>query len=237
MLTSLVNQPVMLQTRSSLRRRGAYGYIGTSQTMAYLSSCGFHLFPPPLLWLYPSPGPAVLHRPLSPSPHPLCASVFFPFFCLLPLGIDSILRRTKEIVAMTEKEKRQLGGYGVEIVLHLFSHNTVCTSLPLCPRFFLSPSPHPYLYFDCFTFFQFLLCSWFLLSLLLLRPSLSRNSVCQFLTPHPAASLSLSLSFTLCYFFFSCLCLPVPSTMWSEPLQWIISQLTHRGQPKPPVQT
>lgn len=227
----------MLQTRSSLRRRGAYGYIGTSQTMAYLSSCGF----PPVsssLALAVSKSRTCCPSPATFSfPPPTMCFFLFPFFCLLPLGIDSILKRTKEIVAMTEKEKRQLGGYGFEIVLHLFSHNTVCTSLPLCPRFFLSPSPHPYLYFDCFTFFQFLLCSWFLLSLLLLLPSLSRNSVCQFLTPHPAASLSLSLSFTLCYFFFSCLCLSVPSTMWSEPLQWIISQLTHRGQPKPPVQT
>lgn len=36
---------------------------------------------------------------------------------------------------------------------------------------------------------------------------------------------------------FSSLCLSVPLTLWSKLLQWIISQLTHRGQPKPPVQT
>lgn len=177
MLTSLVNQWEMLSARSSRRRRGPDGCTGASQTMAYLSSCGY---PPVLSSLTfrqcPSirTGPPVLHRTLSPSPPPTLCFFLSPFLWLLPLGRVSIFIRTKEMVTVTEKEERQLDGHGLEIVLHVFACNTVCTSFSLRPHFFLSLSCHPSLCFDTSTIFQFLFCSWFLFSLLLLLPPLFR---------------------------------------------------------------
>lgn len=100
-----------------------------------------------------------------------------------------------------------------------------CTSLatpsvPLFVRVLISS-------FHCLgslTFFHFLLSGWFLLSLLLIS----------FLAPHAHA---FCLSFIFMFFPFPSFSSVPCSTMWSEPLQWIISQLTHGGQPKPPVQT
>lgn len=157
-----------------------------------------------------------------------------------PMGWVSIFSKTKEMPAVTEKEDRQLDGHGLQIVLHLFSHGTVCTSFALCPHFSLSLSPHRFLSFDIFTFFSFLLHSRFSFHFcyhfhLVLRIQSAAN-----LISHPTSHcfcLVLSLSFSLCRFFFMFVSACSHSTMWSEPLQWIISQLTHRGQPKPPVQT
>lgn len=110
--------------------------------------------------------------------------------------------------------------------------------MPLCPYFFLSPSPHPLLYFQ---YHPLPVPLVFLVSLLptgMTFIALFRNSVwCLFdFLQHIPLPLCLSSSISL-LFPFSCICLWVPWTTWSELLQWIISQLTHRGQPKPPVQT
>lgn len=137
----------MLHARFSLRKRGPYGYIGTSQTMTNLSSCGY---PPVLSSLASavSKYPNITSRPSLSTfsfSHPHCAS-FSLFLCLLPLGRFSIFSQTKEMVAVTKKEERQLDGHGVEIVLHVFTSNTVCTFFSQWPHFFLSLSPHPSLF-------------------------------------------------------------------------------------------
>lgn len=168
--------------------------------------------------------------------HPPTLCFFLPLFlCLLPSGRERILSRTKETVAVAENEQRQLDSRGLEIVLHLFTCNTVCTPFSLCPHSFLSPSPHP------------------LQCLLTLSPS-STSSCAPGFSSHYYFRLSLralavahSISYAtsplllspsrsaVSFFLFVSVC--SHSAMWSEPLQWIISQLTHRGQPKPPVQT
>lgn len=111
-------------------------------------------------------GPLVLHRTRSPSP--TCASFFLSFSLSLPspMGMANIFNRTKEMVAGSEKLERQLDGHGLEIKLHVFTFNTVCTSFSLCPHFFLSLSPHLSLSFDtlqCFatSFFFFFLATVF----------------------------------------------------------------------------
>lgn len=107
-----------------------------------------HLFSPPLPRLYPSiqTGPPVLHRALSPFPHLHCAHSFF--IILFPLGWDRILSRTKETVAVTEKDERQLGRSWTRDCVAFVHFNIVCTSFSLCPHFCLSLSPDPSL---CFT--------------------------------------------------------------------------------------
>lgn len=226
----------MLHARSSSRRCGPYGYIGSSQTMAYLSSCGYPPVPSSLASAVSvQTGPPVIYRTLSPSP---THTVLHSFSLSLPSPIGhSILSRTKETVAVTENEERQLDGHGLEIVLHLFTRNTVCTPFLSVSSFLSFALSSPFLVsFDTLTFFHFLLCSWFLFSVLF--PPLSPNSGCRsfdFLH-HIPLLLPLSLSRSaVAFFLFVSVC--SHSTMWSEPLQWIISQLTRRGQPKPPVQT
>ena len=115
---------------------------------------------------------------------------------------------------MAEKEERQLDGRGLEIVLHVFTHSQ-------WPHFYSSSV-------DASTFLNFL----FPFSPLLFPSPLAPNAVARSLD---SSSHCLHLSPLL---LFACLCQSVPTRLcWSEPLQWIISQLTHRGQPKPPVQT
>lgn len=140
MLTS-AQQSLANAIWSSLRRCGPYGSIGTSQTMTYLSSCGY----PPVLSL-----PHLSHIQvseqdlLSLTAHiPLSLPSSLSFFLSLPspMGMADIFNRTKEMVAGSEKLERQLDGHGLEIKLHVFTFNTVCTSF--CPHFFLSLSTHP----------------------------------------------------------------------------------------------
>ncbi len=210
MLTPLVNQWGMLHARSSLRRCGPYGYIGTSQTMAYLSSCGY----PPVLSSLAAAVSKNQNRTSFPSsdtfsfPHPHCAFFLSSSAFSHRAGL-AFFSRTKEMVAVAVKEERQLDGHGLEIVLHVFAYNTVCTSFSLCPHFRLSLSHHPSLPFDTFTFFKFLLCSWFPFSLLLLQPPLPPNSVfrsfdfLRHIPPPLSLSLILALSFW-CFFFLVC---------------------------------
>lgn len=105
----------------------------------------------------------------------------------------------------------------------LFLFFTLTSSFPVFSRFLPLPVP--------------LAFSVFLLPTGMTFTALFRNSVwCLFdFLHHIPLPLCLSSSFSL-LFPFSCMCLSVPRTTWSELLQWIISQLTHRGQPKPPVQ-
>lgn len=228
----------MLQARSSLTRCGLYADIGTSQTMAYECSCGCPpVFPSLALAVSKYPNGTCCSSPDAFSfPCLHCASFFFHSRCLLPLVIDSILSRTKETLAVTEKQKWQLDSYGFKIALHLFSNKTVCASVSLFLSFTLTSS------FPVFWPFHPLPVP--LVFLVSLPPTgmtftaLFRNSVWYFFDflHHIPPPLCLSSSPSL-LFPFSCMCLSVPGTTWSEPLQWIISQLTHRGQPKPPVQT
>lgn len=118
--------------------------------------------------------------------------------------------------------------------LHLF----LSVSLFHCWVFFLySLSPHPSLSFDIFTSFHFLFCLSFSshycyycsCCCVWIRAISYTTSLC-------IISL-LSLPFSLSLYRFLFVSARSHSTMWSEPLQWIISQLTRRGQPKPPVQT
>lgn len=107
--------------------------------MAYLSSC---CNPPVLSSL--TLGVSKYHNRTScPSwltfsiPHPHCASFFPSSFSISlssPMGRDNIFNRTKEMLAGTENEDRQLDGHGLEIIMHVFTYNTVCTSFSLCPR-------------------------------------------------------------------------------------------------------
>lgn len=194
----------MQNARSSLRRRGPYGYIDTSQTMAYLSSCGY----PPVLSSLASVVSKYQNRTSRPSSNTFscpcwdCASSFLSFSLSLPspMGKDNIFSSIKEMVVGTEKEERQLDGHGLKIVLHMFTYSTVCTSLSLCVLIF---------------FFHCLLT---LPSLLTLSPSSTSSPLSQFLLSLLLLQfLSLLLSpnsvfctcdFSLCCFtFLVCFCL------------------------------
>lgn len=193
----------MLHARSSLRRSGPYGCIGTSQTMAYLCSCSY----PPVLSSRASAVSKYPNKASCPSSdtfsfsHQRCTSfsLFFPssFFAYSHrTGLAFFFFffiRTKEMATVTKKEERQLDGHGLRSCC-------ICTLITpslcsLCPHFFLSVPLHPSLSFDTFAFFHFLLRSWFLLSLL---TSTSLSKFClpliQFLIPHIPLLLSLSVA-------------------------------------------
>lgn len=198
-----------------------------------------HLFSPPALRLCPSiwTRPPVLHRTLSPSP--TNAAPLFLFFSPSSFfayshrtGLAFFFIRTKEMATVTKKEERQLDGHGIEIVLHLHTYHTLSLQSVSSFLSFSASSPFP-----VFWHFRLLplplaflvssLASYFHLSLQILSATHSISH-----TTYPTAYISLCRLF---FFLFVSVC--SRSTMWSEPLQWIISQLTHRGQPNPPVQT
>lgn len=134
-----------------------------ADTMAYLSSCGY----PPVLSSHTSAVSKYQNRTFCPSsttlpflPPTLCflpsffLSHFFLFSFAISHGLGKHIQQDKrKMVEGTEKEERQLDGHGLEIMLHVFTHNAVCTSFSLRPHFFLSPSPRPSLSFDIFTSF------------------------------------------------------------------------------------
>ena len=197
-----------------------------------------HLFSPPVLRLCPSiwTRPPVLHRTLSPSPTNAVPLFLFFFSLSLPTPIGQgwhfFFIRTKEMATVTKKEERQLDRHGLEIVLHLHTYHTlsllsVSSFLP-----FSASSPFPvFWHFHLLPLPLAVLVSsltfYFHLSLQILSATHLISH-----TTYPTASISLGLTL---FFLFVSVC--SRSTMWSEPLQWIISQLTHRGQPNPPVQT
>ena len=96
-----------------------------------------HLFSLPSLALAVCKYP---NRIVSFIGHFLLPPTALLFLCLLPPDSDSILSRTKETVAVTEKEEGQLDGHGHghEIVLH------VCTSFSLRPHFFFVTVSSPF---------------------------------------------------------------------------------------------
>ena len=204
----------MLHARSSLRRSGPYGCIGTSQTMAYLCSCSY----PPVLSSRASAVSKYLNKASCPSSdtfsfsHQRCASFslfFLSFFAYshrtgLAFFFLSGQRKWQQWLRKRRDSWTVMDSRSC-CICTLITPSLYC----LCPHFFLSVPPHPSLSFDIFTSFHFLSRSWFLLSLFT-STSLSKFSLplIRFLIPHIPLPLSLSASL-----FFSCSCPSVPARL------------------------
>ena len=200
-----------------------------------------HLFSPPALRLCPSirTRPPVLHRTLSPSP--TNAAPLFPFFSPLlslptPIGQgwhffffflsgqrkwQQWLRKRRDSWTVMDWDRVAFAhlSHPLFVVCVLISFFQCLFTLPCLLTLLPSSTSSCVLGF----FSRFLL------------PPLSLNSVCRSFNFSYHISHCFYLSLSPLFLLFVSVC--SRSTMRSEPLQWIISQLTHRGQPNPPVQT
>lgn len=140
----------------------------------------------------------IRHFLLLPPTLCIFLSFLFVFLCLLPLGRVNIFNRTKEMAAVTEKEKRNSW--------------TVMDSRSCCMCSLITPSALLSLYVLISVFHRLLTLPWHfhslplpplvLVSLLTSATTLSEFwlLLIRFLIPHPTASLSFSLS--LSFFLF-----------------------------------